>query len=297
MNKEQIEVQIRVYLQQLATLLKGQSKALVQDALFDAEDHIRSALTEKGNFAFDKIVDDWGTPQEVASQYIDMESTVQFALYGESSTAQKKSVLQWLLSAFSDVASYRSLIYISLAMPLSLFYAFWLVLGISSAIATVVLIGFPVFLIFMRSVPYLALFEGRLIEFFLKERMPRRPSRLSMKKHQSKVSVITLIKMQVVDLNILRTILYLFALLPLSVVYLTSALIPIIFSISLILSPIIDPLLSMAYPQFSIDINWYWLPLSLPVGLSVLALSFHWIKWVTQKHANLAKHLLIASQE
>lgn len=293
MTNEQLELKIEDYLAQLTDVLKGQNKALIQDVLYDSEEHIRSALAEQADVSFEQIIENWGSPVEVAKQYIDMESSVTFAFQGEEQKVELKSPVQWVLSSLSSAASYQALLYILLAIPLSLFYVFWLVLGASSAIASVMLVGIPVLIIFMRTLPYISLFEGRLIEFFLNERMPRRLSHVPVSKEQSKLGLMGLLKQEILNVNKLRIVLYLFLFFPLSILYLSSVFVPVLFSVGLILSPIVDPLLHLWNPDFKVDIDWYWLPVSLPVGLCLLSLSLLWTKWVAKGHASLAKSLLI----
>jgi hypothetical protein len=59
---------IEIYLTELRAALAGADPALVQDALFDAEEHLQSELA--AGRAFTEIVDDYGTPREVAAAYL-----------------------------------------------------------------------------------------------------------------------------------------------------------------------------------------------------------------------------------
>ena len=75
---------IAEYLDQLRAALRGADPALVQDALYDAEDHLRAELAENpGKSEADvlaKITTTYGAPDEVATIYVDKEVQVAEAL-------------------------------------------------------------------------------------------------------------------------------------------------------------------------------------------------------------------------
>jgi hypothetical protein len=60
---------IQGYLRELQAALAGTDPALVQDALFDAEEHLHAELA--AGHAFADIVDHYGTPAEVAAAYLE----------------------------------------------------------------------------------------------------------------------------------------------------------------------------------------------------------------------------------
>ena len=60
---------IQSYLRELQDALAGTDPALVQDALFDAEEHLHAELAARR--AFVDIVDHYGTPAEVAAAYLE----------------------------------------------------------------------------------------------------------------------------------------------------------------------------------------------------------------------------------
>ena len=62
---------IETYLKELQAALAGADPALVQDALFDAEEHLQSEVTTGRAFA--EVAEDYGTPQEVAAAYLGAE--------------------------------------------------------------------------------------------------------------------------------------------------------------------------------------------------------------------------------
>ena len=75
---------IPAYLAQLRTALAGADPALVQDALYDAEEYLRSELAENPGRSEAEVIaavaSSYGAPEEVADIYRDTEVKVQTAL-------------------------------------------------------------------------------------------------------------------------------------------------------------------------------------------------------------------------
>ena len=69
------------YLDQLRAALAGADPALVQDALYDAEEYLRSEMSERPNVAEADVIaavaGSYGAPEEVAEIYRDTEARVQ----------------------------------------------------------------------------------------------------------------------------------------------------------------------------------------------------------------------------
>ena len=75
---------IPAYLDQLRMALAGADPALVQDALYDAEEYLRSELAENSGKSEAEVIaavaSSYGAPEEVADIYRDTEVKVQTAL-------------------------------------------------------------------------------------------------------------------------------------------------------------------------------------------------------------------------
>ena len=75
---------INDYLQALREALHAADPALVQDALYDAEQHLRAEIAAKPNSAehevLAEIVKSYGAPEAVAAAYLETESRVQAAM-------------------------------------------------------------------------------------------------------------------------------------------------------------------------------------------------------------------------
>src|SRR5476649_1424834 len=72
------------YLAQLREALRGSDPALIQDALYDAEEYLRSELAERKGEDEQSVIaavaSSYGAPEEVADIYRDTETQVAIAL-------------------------------------------------------------------------------------------------------------------------------------------------------------------------------------------------------------------------
>ena len=167
------------YLAHLRRALAGCDPALAQDALYDAEDYLRSELAENPGRSEAEVIaavaSSYGAPDEVADIYRDTETTVQTALRPPRPKPQP-SALGRVFGVLVDPYAYGGLFYMLLSLATGIFYFTWVVAGMSVSIGMLVLIiGIPLLVLFIGSVRVLALVEGRIIEGLLGERMPRRP--------------------------------------------------------------------------------------------------------------------------
>ncbi|WMN60867.1 hypothetical protein NI389_05510 [Pseudoalteromonas xiamenensis] len=140
---------IQAYLEALVIALKGQDAALVQDALFDAESHFQDALEDQApsDHLIDAVIEQYGSPVEIANYYIEMERVVNQALYGATSLTAEKQESGSRVSIFKCQSAYKALVYCFVQLPLSIVYIAWTVLvGFSSVVASAFVIGLPVLL-------------------------------------------------------------------------------------------------------------------------------------------------------
>jgi hypothetical protein len=174
---------IEEYLDQLRKELSGSDPALVQDALSDAEEHFRTALGE----AFEKSpevpeadimqaqIEKYGTPHEIASAYKEIESRIVPAFAPQSPTLPRSFQAKFF-GIIKEARTWGAFLYIVLSALTSLFFFFWVLLGGSfSLFSLVLIIGIPVTGFFFLSIRGIALLEGRIVEALLGVRMPRKP--------------------------------------------------------------------------------------------------------------------------
>lgn len=290
-NKE-TEQSIQTYINDLTHALSGQDLALIQDAVIDAELHFRAALndTQTQNSSIKSIIENYGSAEETAQTYRDMESTVSFAFNGKVEQEQQQKSNHFY-SILTETAVYPAVVFNFLSLPLGIIYFAWTVfVGVTSLVASIFIIGAPVLLFYLKSMQYFSLFEGRLIESLLGERMPRRANYMQ---QPESLSVFQRIKLQLGRKQAWTSALYLGLKLPIGILTFVINVIPVCLSVGLILTPVFDPMIHSINPAYQIDLKLYWLPLTLPLGLCCLILSLKLTKYLTKIQANLAKSMLV----
>lgn len=284
-NQQQLEH----YLAALEDALSGQSPALMQDALYDARNHLQEAMAEHSELNFSDIASQYGSPAEVAQQYIALELQTQQFLTGTPAARRANGFFQPLF----DSRNYQALGYFFLAWPLSLAYFAWFMLvGIPTMALSLLGVGLPVLALYLKLQRYLGLFEGKLISSLLGERMPRRPDTALMAKRSPRIRE-KLLGYISTPLG-WKITLYSAVQLPLSSLYFVCCVGVFLASFILMLSPLLDPVLHYFSPALAIDINWYWLPLCLPAGVIGLTLSLYLAAALSRLHRAIARALLIS---
>jgi uncharacterized membrane protein len=301
------------YLKQLRAALGGQDPALLQDALYDAEEYLRAEVAAHPGKSeadvLELIASTYGAPEEVAAAYRDTEAKVKAALKPPAprSTGAPGSALRRLFAVFMDVRAYTSLFYMLLTLATGIFYFTFVVTGLAlSAGFAVLVIGIPFFLAFIGMARVIALGEGRLLEATTGERMPRRPVHPG-----PPASWLTRIGDMLKDVRTWTTLLYLLVMLPLGIVYFTLAVTGLGFGLRLALAPLLllghqlgwlppDVHLIVAVDGTEIHgapplgpFTFIGSLLLVPLGLVILALVMRAARAIARAHARLAKALLV----
>jgi uncharacterized membrane protein len=296
---------IEEYLRQLRAALQGADPALVQDALYDAEDHLRSELAENPGRSeaevLARIATSYGAPDEVAAIYVDKEVQVQQALRTPA-PPPRRSALGRFFGVAADPRAYAGLFYMLLSLATGIFYFTWAVAGLSLSLGLSVLIfGIAFAVLFFGTVRVLALVEGRIVEVMLGERMPRRPLYA-----QREQPLRSRIRDMFTDPRTWSTLLYMLLMLPLGIVYFTAAVVGIALSISFTLAPVVHVLWSIGVVRIDVltqaDVNDGLLlpplladPLLFVLGIVLLFALLHLARGVGRFQGALAKHLLVKS--
>lgn len=170
------------YLDQLKAELKDSDSATVQDAISDAEEHLKTALTNlkqeqpemSDEEALGQVIEQYGSPDETASAYKEVERLTHPVLANVN--PQDQSILARFFGIYMDARAWGALLYMLIAFVTGVIYFTWAVTGVTVSVSFLIFIfGFPLALLFLLSVRGLALLEGRLVEALLGIRMPRRP--------------------------------------------------------------------------------------------------------------------------
>lgn len=305
MNATVLPTTIPDYLEQLRRSLAGADPALVQDALYDAEEYLRSELTENPGKSEAEVIasvaGSYGAPDEVAEIYRDTEVKVQSALRTPTRqpVARQRSWAARFFGVIAEPRTYASLFYMLLAMATGIFYFTWVVTGVSlSAGLAVLIIGIPFVILYFGSVKVLSLVEGRIVETMLGERMPRRPLYSTRGK-----PLLERIKELFTDPRTWATQLYFLLMMPLGVAYFTVAVTGLALSLGLIAAPFAALFGGFHGGLWIDDINvfsangWWALPVCFVTGVALLFLTLHLARGVGYLHGQLAKHMLVKTAQ
>ena len=210
---------VQAYLRELRAALKGAPAGLIADALADCEDHLNNEIAQNPDQTEQQIlagvVETYGTPQEIAEEYRDMEiATVQTPFPQPEQNVNDRKF--GFFNVVSDPRTYSSLLYMLLSLATGIFYFTWAVTGISLSLGfAILIIGIPFFLLFIGSVRMLSHVEGRIVEALLGVRMPRRlPAGPS-----ADEGIVTKIKEAFTDLRTWSSMFYMLLMLPLGICY------------------------------------------------------------------------------
>ena len=294
---------IAEYLDRLRRALAGADPALVQDALYDAEEYLRSELAENPGRSEAEVIaavaGSYGAPAEVADIYRDTESRVATALRSPP-PPPRKSAAGRFFGVAADPRTYGALFYMVLCLATGTFYFAWVVTGVSVSLGmSVLIIGIPLIVLYFGSVRLLSLVEGRIVEAMLGERMPRRPLYSERGKPwlQRIADLFT-------DPRSWSTQLYFLLMLPLGIVYFTAAVTLLAVSLAFIAAPVavlfgsISGGLWLDNVQVGGEQGWWWqLPLLFVAGVVLLFTTLHLVRFVGQLHGQLAKQLLVKSSQ
>jgi len=289
---------IRTYLEELKIELKGMDIALVQDALSDAEEFLTTAVQEAlesqpGATDADvlgRIIDRYGAPSEVAVAYKEMESRFP-RLRRPSRPLKREKWLSVYFGVISDLKAWGAFLYMVLSLLSGYIYFGWALLGASlSLLSLILIIGIPVASLFLLSVRGIALLEGGLVEALLGTRMPRKPLFVT-----PNLKWIDKVKALLSESVTWKSFLYMIVQLPLGFVYFFLAAGLLLFSLSLIASPVLELVFHKPLELWRGDaFTPVWaLPIVSVAGFFLLALTLHVAKWVGKVHGRWAKSMLV----
>jgi uncharacterized membrane protein len=294
------------YLQALRAALAGADPALIQDALYDAEEHLRAeAAANQGKSEaelLEHVARTYGAPDEVAAAYRDTEAKVSAALQPPVSTrVRSQTVLSRFFSVYSDPRAYVSLFFMFLSVVTGCVYFTFALTGLLLSLGLgILIIGLPVFLGFIGMTRVISLGEGRLLEAVSGERMPRRPVHPG-----APDGLVARILEMLKDVRTWTTIIYFVMMLPLGIIYFVTVVTWLAVGVSVLLVPVAGiaqrlgwwvPWESTGLIAFSpawIDTPGGWV-FDIVFGVVVLTSLLHVARVVVSTHARIAKTLLVA---
>lgn len=288
------------YLKALREELAGEDAALIQDALYDAEEYLRAEVAAHPDKSeadvLELIASTYGAPDEVASAYRDTEAKVKAAMTTPRKLPQSGAGA--FFGVFLDPRAYTSLFFMLLSLATGVIYFTFSVTGLAlSAGLSVLVIGIPFFLMFIALTRVVSLAEGQLIEAMTGERMPRRPV------HQNTAAGFwARVGQMLKDRRTWTTLAYLILMLPLGIVYFVMAVVGLSVSLAFIFAPLVEIANRFGWFDLPDDfhMNPVWLdslwalPFMVLVGVLLLTLLMHLARGIGRLHAMYAKALLVA---
>jgi hypothetical protein len=294
---------VEEYLDALKKEMQGFDSATMQDALTDAEEHLRTALEtshesqpEMGAAAtLPTIIKQYGSPEETAAAYAEVERRTPPSL-ARSVNRKQRTGLGRFFSVYAEPKAWGALLYMLIAFVTGVIYFTWAMAGISVSLSFALFIfGLPVMLLFLLSVRGVAWLEGRLVEALLGVRMPRRPLFAPQNiKWQERI------KLLVIDKHTWLSFIYMVVQLALGTLYF----VVLVTIFAFALSSIALPILQEAFNLSVIDTGstYYYLPqwgypLVVLAGLLLWTGTMHLVKWVGDLHGRYAKAMLVVEQD
>ncbi len=290
---------IEEYLDQLKAELKDSDAATIQDALADAEEHLRTAFATlkqdqpqmSEEEALGQVIEQYGLPDETASAYREVERRTLPGLARET-TAQQTSAIRRFFGVYDDPKTWGALLYMLISLVTGIVYFTWAVTGLSLSLSFAIFVFGLLFAVFFTvSLRGLALLEGRIVEGLLGVRMPRRPLFF-----QKGITWFERLKTNLADKHTWLTLIYLFLQLPLGIIYFTLIVTLFSLSIGLMAAPLVQTITD--FPVFSFGVTRYYIPiwstpLFLLIGFLIWTVTMHLGRWIGQVHGKYAKMFLV----
>jgi len=245
---------VEEYLDALKVELRGSDTATIQDALADAEEHLRVALS---NFreqqpevaegeALRQVIEQYGSPEETAASYREVERRTGPALIKDVTVQQ--GATRRFFGVYDDPKAWGALLYMLISLVTGVVYFTWVVTGLSLSLSFAIFIFGLLFAVFFTvSLRGLALLEGRIVEGLLGVRMPRRPLFF-----QKGTSWFERLKTNLMDKHVWLALVSFFLQMPLGEIYFN--LFVIMFSVSIVLLAAPRGQSSSSFPIVSIGV-------------------------------------------
>lgn len=298
---------IDTYLRDLRSALKGADRAVVQDALADAEEHLRTAVERERDGAGDPadghvlagIIRDYGTPGEVAEAYRNWEPTrppmlAPLPVDPDERSEPRPRGFRGFFGVYADPRAWGGLVYMLISLITGTLYFSWAVTAVSTSLGVMILIiGIPVTILLLLSTRGMTFLEGRLVEALLGERMPRRPVFTD-----NSLGWTERLKQVLLGKSTWLGLLYMVLMLPLGVIYFSVTVTLISLSLAFFVTPVLTVLFDLPIMVLNGDPAFYLpdylSPLVCIAGVLLGTLTLHLARWTGKVHGKLAKALLVS---
>ena len=286
------------YLDQLKKELKGSDPALIQDALSDAEEHLRFALDtakkETPNIAeaeaLVSIIDKYGSPSEVAAAYKKIEIHLQ-PVFTPVSQPDTRPFISRFFSIIADPRAWGAFLYMIFSVLTGSLFGLWGLFGSTvSFISLILVIGIPITGLFLLSVRGIALIEGRIVEALLGMRMPRKPVFF-----RRVLGPMDKFKSLIRDPYTWKSLAYLVLLFPLGWLYFGLSGFAFVVALSFIFAPVLELIFHLPLELYGTDAFTpaEMLPVITLAGIIMIFLTLHLAKFIGRIHGLYAKYMLV----
>lgn len=281
------------YLEELRKELKGCDPALIQDALFDAEEHLRNALEETQAVkpditeteALPFIIEKYGTPKDTSSAYLEIEDYMSPSIGSRRKRKKPDTFPANFFGIVVDSQAWKAFLYMIFSLT-GLIYGIWGSVGLIFSVIT------PFTILFFLSIRVITLLEGRIVEALLGIRMPRKP--IFHKKTSGGMTI--QIKTLITDPTAWKSLAYMILQFPLGLIYVTIPLILLSVSLKLTLYPLLDPVFGRSLITIK-ETAYYapvWtFPLIFAAGVFLFLSTLHIVKFIGKIHGRYAKSMLV----
>ena len=293
---------VEAYLASLEKELAGSDPAITQDALADAEEHLRNALEQAGGSekevseaeALPSIIEKYGTPEEIAASYREI-ATLTPPAFAPLKPKSGRTLIGRFFSVITDARAWAALLYLLFSLVTGIVYFTWAVTGLSLSLGLMVLIiGLPFAVLFLFSVRSIALVEGRIVEALLGVRMPRRPLFSN-----REAGWVEQVKGLLLEGRTWTAVAYMLLQLPLGVLYFSIFVTLITVSLASMASPILQIIFNRSFiyiGSLAYQIPLWQMPLIVAGGFILLLTTMHLAKLIGRAHGALAKVLLVGGR-
>jgi uncharacterized membrane protein len=282
------------YLERLKGELAGGDPALVQDALNDAEEHMRNEIGTAADqhAALAAAIRRFGTPREVAEAYRENDARVAAAL-AQPPRRPASNIAQRVFGVLLDPRAYGALVFMFLSLVTGILYFVWAVTGLVLSLGfSILIIGLPFILFFVASIRVFSLLEGRLVESLLGVRMPRRPQ-----VRRPEGSFLSRLGARLANPRTWLTLLYMVLKLPLGIASFALFTALMSLSLGLLVAPVAqfitgEPLISLGHNEW-IELGPLGFPIFWAAGLVDLLVTMHLARALGKAYGAIAKAMLV----
>lgn len=298
-NPKKIYNSVQEYLNSLKSNLRGCDRALIQDALSDAEEYFKTSMDalkldnpelEKADI-FQLAVDDFGNPEEIAEDYRKIDKYLTPAL-AQTDEVDNRPWWQKILMIIADPKAWGAVLYMIISLVTGIIFFTWVTTGLSISLSLLIfIIGLPIAGLYLLSIRGIALVEGRIVEALLGVRMPRRAMFIKSEKGLWN-RFVELLSSGVTW----KAQLYMIIQLGLGIVYFTLIITLFAVSLSLIVAPFVE--LIFEHPivingDIDYTINTWFFPFISVLGALLLLGTLHLAKLIGRFHGWFAKLMLV----